>query len=68
MTMLKRLVKVSGELKPGLKRKFEYLSHVVQGLIFITIIDEFCYVKLTNKRGFIRLIISRKRYLKKNLS
>jgi len=44
-----------------LKREFEYLSHVLQGLIFITIMDEFCYVKLTNKRELMRSIISRKR-------
>jgi hypothetical protein len=61
MTMLKKLVGTAGKLKSGLKREFEYLSHVLQALIFITIIDEFCYVKLSNKRELMRSIISRSR-------
>ena len=61
MTMLKKLVGAAGKLKLGLKREFEYLSHVLQALIFITIIDEFCYVKLSNKRELMRSIISRSR-------
>ena len=60
MTMLKKLVGTAGKLKSGLKREFEYLSHVLQGLIFITILDEFCLVKLTGKRELMKSIISRK--------
>ena len=61
MTMLKKLAGTAGKLKSGLKRKFEYLNHVLQALIFITIIDEFCYVKLSNKRELMKSIISRRR-------
>ena len=61
MTMLKKLVESTGILKSRLKREFEYLSHVFQGLLFITIFDEFCYVKLINKRELMKLIISRRR-------
>jgi len=60
MTMLKKLGRAIGKLKSRIKREFEYLSHVFQGLIFITVLDEFCYVKLTNKRELMRLIISRR--------
>jgi len=60
MTMLKKLAGAAGTLKSRVTREFEYLSHVLQGLIFITIIDEFCYVKLTNKRELMRSIMSRK--------
>jgi len=60
MTMLKKLIETAGKRKSGLKRELEYLSHFLQGLIFI-IIDEFCYVKLTNKRELMRSIISRRR-------
>ena len=61
MTMLKKLTGVAGKLKSGIKGEFEYLSHVFQGLLFITIFDEFCYVKLTNKRELMKSIISRRR-------
>jgi hypothetical protein len=60
MTMLKKLAGATGKLKSRLRREFEYLSHVLQSLIFITILDEFCYVKLTNKRKLLRSIISRR--------
>jgi hypothetical protein len=60
MTMLKKLAGTTGKLKSKIKREFEYLSHVLQGLLFIIIIDEFCYVKLTNKRELVRSIISRR--------
>jgi len=62
MTMLKKLGRAIGKLKSRIKREFEYLSHVFQGLIFITILDEFCYVKLTNKRELMKSIISRRHY------
>ena len=62
MTMLKKLGSAIGKLKSRIKREFEYLSHVFQGLIFITILDEFCYVKLTNKRELMKSIISRRHY------
>jgi len=61
MTVLKKLAGATGLLKSRLKREFEYLSHVFQGLLFITIFDEFCYVKLTNKRELMKSIISRRR-------
>jgi len=60
MTLLKKLAGATGKLKSRLKREFEYLSHVLQGLILITIIAEFCYVKLTDKRELVKSIISRK--------
>jgi hypothetical protein len=60
MTMLKKLAGATGKLKSRLKREFEYLSQVLQGFIFIIILDEFCYVKLTNKRKLLRSIISRR--------
>lgn len=60
MTMLKKLAGAAGKLKSRIKRELEYLSHVFQGLLFITIFDEFCYVKLTNKRELIRSIISKR--------
>lgn len=60
MTMLKKLAGATGKLKSRLKREFEYLSQVLQGLIFITILDEFCLVKLTGKRELMRSIMSRK--------
>jgi len=60
MTMLKKLAGAAGILKSRLKREFEYLGHVFQGLLFITIFDEFCYVKLTNKRELMKSIISRR--------
>jgi hypothetical protein len=62
MTMLKKLGRAIGKLQSRIKREFEYLSHVFQGLIFITILDEFCYVKLTNKRELMKSIISRRHY------
>jgi len=62
MTMLKKLGRAIGKLKSRIKREFEYLSHVFQGLIFITILDEFCYVKLTNKRELMKSIVSRRHY------
>ncbi len=60
MAMLKKLAGATGKLKSRIKREFVYLSHVLQGLLFITFIDEFCCVKLTNKRELMRLIISRR--------
>lgn len=60
MTILKKLTGATRTLKSRIKREFEYLSHVFQGLLFIIIIDEFCYVKLTNKRELVRSIISRR--------
>ena len=60
MTMLKKLAGATGTLKSRLKRELEYLSHVLQGLIIIKILDEFCLVKLTGKRELMRSIISRK--------
>jgi len=60
MAMLKKLAGATGKLKSRIKREFEYLSHVLQGLLFIIIIDEFCYVKLTSKRELVRSIISRR--------
>ena len=62
MTMLKKLGRAIGKLKSRIKREFEYLSHVFRGLIFITILDEFCYVKLTNKRELMKSIVSRRHY------
>jgi len=58
--MLKKLVGATGKLKSRIKRAFEYLGDVFQCLLFITIIDEFCYVKLTNKRELMRSILTRK--------
>jgi hypothetical protein len=60
MTMLKKLVGAIGKLKSRIKREFDYLNHIIQCLIFIIIIDEFCYVKLTAKREIMKSIISRK--------
>ncbi len=60
MTMLKKLVGTTGKLKSRIVREFEYLSDVLQCLVLITIIDEFCYVKLTNKRDLMRSILTRK--------
>ena len=60
MTILKKLAGTAGKLKSGVRREFEYLSHVLQGLIFITIFDEFCHVKLINKRELMKSIISRR--------
>jgi hypothetical protein len=60
MTMLKKLAGVTVKLKSRIRGEFEYLNNVIQGLIFILIIDEFCYVKLTNKRELMRSIISRR--------
>ena len=47
-------------LKRNLKEELGYPIHVLRGLIFITIFDEFCRVKLTSKRELMRSIISRK--------
>ena len=60
MTKLKKLAGATVKLKSRIKREFEYLSHVIQCLIFIIIIDEFCYVKLTSKRELMKSIISRR--------
>ncbi len=60
MTMLRKLVGATGTLKSRLKREFEYLSHVFQGLLFITIFDEFCFVKLISKRELMKSILSRR--------
>jgi hypothetical protein len=60
MTMLKKLVGATGKLKSRIVRKLEHLLEVLQCLLFITIIDEFCFVKLTNKRELMKSIISRR--------
>jgi hypothetical protein len=60
MTILKKLIGATGSLKSRMAREFEYLGHVLQGLLFITIVDEFCFVKLTDKRQLMKLIITRK--------
>ncbi len=60
MTMLKKLAGTTGKLKSRLKREFEYLGLVLQGLIIITVLDEFCCVKLTNKRELMKSIIARR--------
>ncbi len=60
MTMLKKLVGTTGKLKSRVVREFEYRSDVLQCLVLITIIDEFCYVKLTNKRDLMRSILTGK--------
>lgn len=60
MTMLKKLAGAAGKLKSRLRREFEYLSLVLQGLIIITVLDEFCGVKLTNKRELMKSIIARR--------
>jgi hypothetical protein len=59
--MLKKLTGTAGRLKSGVVRKIEYLRDVLECLLLITIIDEFCYVKLTNKRDLMKSIILRRR-------
>ena len=60
MRMLKKLAGTAVKLKSRIKIEFDYLIHIIQCLIFIIIIDEFCYVKLTGKREIMKSIISRK--------
>ena len=62
MTMLNKLVGATEKLKSKIIRKLECLFDVFQCLLLITIIDEFCFVKLTNKRELMRSIISRRHY------
>jgi len=60
MEMLNRLVGAAGKLKSRIARELEYLTDVIQCLVLIAIIDEFCYVKLTNKRDLLRSVLSRR--------
>jgi len=62
MRMLKKLAGVAAKLKSRLRREYEYLGHVLQSLIFITIFDEICYVKLIDKRELMRSVLSRKHH------
>ena len=60
MEMLNRLVGAAGKLKSRIACELEYLTDVIQCLVLIAIIDEFCYVKLTNKRDLVRSVLSRR--------
>jgi hypothetical protein len=60
--MLKKLAGTAGKFKSGVQREFGYLGHVIQGLILITILDEFYLVRLTGKRELIRSVVSRKHH------
>jgi hypothetical protein len=60
MEMVNRLVGAAGKLKARIAREWEYLTDVIQCLVLIVVIDEFCYVKLTNKRDLLRSVLSRR--------
>lgn len=48
------------QLKSRTVEKIEYLLDVLQCLVLISIKDEFCCVKLTNKREFMKSMLVRK--------
>ena len=60
METLKKMVAAVRKLKSIAIREIEYMMGVLQCLVLITIIDEFCYVKLTNKREWVKFILARK--------
>ena len=60
MTLLNKLAGGMRKLDSGIVRKLDYLLDIFQSLILISIIDEFCDVKLADKRDLMRSIITRK--------
>ena len=60
MLIFEKPAKVIKGLIARILNKLDNLADVLQGLLLITIIDEFCYVKLTNKRDLIRFILTKR--------
>ncbi len=60
MKMLRKTAEAAVSLKLEILKKIDQLSDILQFLVLITIIDEFCYVKLTNKKDLMRSIIVRR--------
>jgi hypothetical protein len=60
MLIFEKPVKVIKGLVARILNKIDNLADVFQGLLLIAIIDEFCYVKLTNKRDLIRSILTKR--------
>jgi hypothetical protein len=59
--MLKKMFGATEKMKSKIVSKLEHLLDIFQCLVLIMIIDEFCYVKLTNKREIMRSVISKER-------
>ena len=60
MLIFEKPASVIKELITRILNKMESLADVFQGLLLITIIDEFCYVKLTSKRDLIKSILTKR--------